>query len=104
VLLFAAVDSLNTVWIGEDKLNVFKANFVLHLVLRVLGFIPGNPAFFHDYSVLQYALLVKGYVQDFPGHERESRLSGPSSCGETGAVAPQGRPHLSIVPAREGGT
>ena len=88
----AKSNTLNTAWIGEHKLSVFKADFVFQLVFRVLVFVPYDPAFFHVFSVLLFALHIKGFedfylVRGFMGV----------------ATAPQGRPRLSTGPARQGG-
>jgi hypothetical protein len=57
---FTMVNTLNAARIGEHKLSVFEADFVFQLVFRVLVFVPYDPAIFHGFSVLLFALHIKG--------------------------------------------
>jgi hypothetical protein len=73
-------------------LSVFKADFVFQLVFRVFVFVPYYPALFHVFSVLLFALHVKGFSKAF---------SGPGLHG--GSIISSRHPRLFIVPARQSG-
>jgi hypothetical protein len=62
---FATVNTLNAIWIGEHELSIFKADFVLQLVFGVLVLVPYDPTLIHVFSVLLFALLVKGFLKVF---------------------------------------
>jgi hypothetical protein len=56
---FAPINALNAIRIGEYILSVLKTDFVFQLIFGVLAFVPYDPASFHVYSVVHFAILIK---------------------------------------------